>query len=197
MMPETSFGTWLRSRRRLLDLTQQALADQAGCARVTVRHIESGVLKPSRELALILLEKLAIPAIERPQWTLFARGLAGMPTRPDGAFAEKTLTNLPLFLTTFIGRKKEQAQIIELISKHRLLTLTGSGGVGKTRLAVKVAEQVLAGYENGVWMAELASLSEPELVPQTVAGLFGLVVQSDIPATEMLVNFLRTKTLLL
>src|SRR5512137_1984714 len=113
MMPETSFGTWLRSRRRLLDLTQQALADQVGCARVTVRHIESGVLKPSRELAQLLLEKLAIPEIERPHWILFARGLAGMPTKPDSAFTDKALTNLPAFLTTFIGRTKEQAKIIE------------------------------------------------------------------------------------
>ncbi len=197
MMPETGFGTWLRSRRRLLDLTQQALADQAGCARVTVRRLEFGALKPSRELALILLEKLAIPEIERPHWILFARGLAGMPTKPDGAFADKALTNLPAFLTTFIGRKKEQAEIIELISKHRLVTLTGSGGVGKTRLTVKVGEQLLADHGNGVWLAELASLSEPELLPQTVAAVFGLVAQSDIPASEMLVNFLRAKTLLL
>jgi predicted ATPase/DNA-binding XRE family transcriptional regulator len=197
MITETGFGTWLRSRRRLLDLTQQALADQVGCARVTVRHIESGVLKPSRELALILLEKLAIPEIERPHWILFARGLAGMPTKLDGAFAEKPLTNLPAFLTTFIGRKKEQAEIIELISKYRLVTLTGSWGVGKTRLAVKVAEQLLADQGNGVWLAELATLSDQEILPQTVAGLFGLVAQSDIPASEMLVNFLRTKNLLL
>src|SRR5512143_766989 len=103
MMPETGFGTWLRSRRRLLDLTQQALADQVGCARITVRRLESGVLKPSRELAQLLLEKLAIPEIERPQWTLFARGLAGMPTKPDDALADKPLTNLTVFLTTFIG----------------------------------------------------------------------------------------------
>jgi transcriptional regulator with XRE-family HTH domain len=104
MITETGFGTWLRSRRRLLDLTQQALANQAGCARITVRRLESGALKPSRELTLILLEKLAIPEIERPHWTLFARGLAGMPTKPYGSFAEKALTNLPAFLTTFIGR---------------------------------------------------------------------------------------------
>lgn len=197
MMTETGFGTWLRSRRRLLDMTQQALADQVGCARITVRRIESGALKPSRELTLILLEKLTIPEIERLQWTRFARGLSGMPTKPDGSFADKPLTNLPAFLTTFIGRKKEQAEIIKLISKYRLVTLTGSGGVGKTRLAVKVGEQLLADYGNGAWLAELASLSDPELLPQTVAGLFRLAAQSNIPSTEMLVNFLRTKTLLL
>ena len=194
MITEIGFGTWLRSRRRLLDLTQQALADQASCARITVRRIESGALKPSRELTLILLEKLAIPEVERLQWTLFARGLSGLPTRTDASFADNPLTNLPVFLTTFIGREKEQAEIIELISKYRLVTLTGSGGVGKTRLAVKVGEQLLADYGNGVWLAELASLNNPELLPQTVAGLFGLAAQSNIPSTVMLVNFLRTKT---
>jgi len=197
MITETGFGTWLRSRRRLLDLTQQALADQVGCARITMRRIESGVLKPSRELTLILLEKLAIPESERLQWARFARGLSGMPTKPDDSFADKPLTNLPVFLTTFIGRKKEQAEIISLIGKYRLVTLTGSGGIGKTRLSVKIGEQLLADYGNGVWLAELASLSDPDLLPQTVAGLFGLTAQSNIPSTEMLVNFLRTKTLLL
>src|SRR5688572_5076485 len=97
MAMENSFGTWLRSRRRLLDLTQRALADQVGCARITVRRIESGALKPSRELALILLEKLGIPEIERPHWVLFARGLASIPARPDGSFPDKPFTNLPVF----------------------------------------------------------------------------------------------------
>ncbi len=205
MTRENSFGAWLRSRRRLLDLTQQALADQAGCARITLRRIESGALKPSRELALILLEKLGIPELERPHWVLFARALSSMPAGPGNSPAhgpgvasrDKPFTNQPVFLTTFIGREKEQAQIIELIGKHRMLTLTGSGGIGKTRLSVKVAEQLLADHGDGVWLVELASLSDPELVPQTVAALFGLAAQSDIPSTEILVNFLRAKTLLL
>src|SRR5689334_16878989 len=119
MTRENGFGIWLRSRRRLLDLTQQELADQTGCARITVRRIESGALKPSKELALILLEKLGIPELERPHWVLFARTLAGMPARPGDPSAhhpgvssgEKPFTNLPVFLTTFIGREKEQAQI--------------------------------------------------------------------------------------
>jgi len=64
---EISFGEWLRQRRRMLDLTQQALADQIGCARITLRRIESGGRRPSKELAQILLSKLGVPEIERPQ----------------------------------------------------------------------------------------------------------------------------------
>ena len=196
MPTETSFGNWLRSRRRLLDLTQQALADQAGCARITVRRIKSGALKPSRELAFILLEAIGVPQIELIQWIRFPRGLSGMPTKPEASYADRPLTNLPGFLTTFFGRKKEQAQIIKLIGKYRLVTLTGSGGVGKTRLAVKVGEQLLADYGNGIWLVELASLSNPELLPLTVSEVFGLSAQSGIPPTEILVNFLRKKTIL-
>src|SRR5829696_945428 len=69
---DLSFGEWLRQRRRMLDLTQQALADQVGCARITLRRIESGARKPSKQLANILLDKLGIPEIERPQWVSFA-----------------------------------------------------------------------------------------------------------------------------
>jgi predicted ATPase len=58
------------------------------------------------------------------------------------------------------------------------VTLTGAGGVGKTRISLKVGEQVLGEYANGVWLAELAPLSDPELLPQTVASVFGIVSQS-------------------
>jgi transcriptional regulator with XRE-family HTH domain len=71
MATEIPFGSWLRQRRRMLDLTQQELADQAGCARITLRRIESGELKPSKELARILLEKVGIPAQEHESWIRF------------------------------------------------------------------------------------------------------------------------------
>src|SRR5215468_7675743 len=128
MPKEISFGAWLRHRRRTLDLTQQALADQVGCARITLRRIEADALKPSKELALILLEKLGIPELERPQWMLFARGLVGLPTPPVDMSGSQPLSNLPASLTTFIGREKEQAEIIKQIRRYRLVTLTGPGG---------------------------------------------------------------------
>jgi class 3 adenylate cyclase/DNA-binding XRE family transcriptional regulator len=79
MTEDITFGTWLRQRRRSLDLTQQALAEQAGCARITLRRIEADELRPSKELALILLEKLGVPKAEHEPWVRFARGLAGLP----------------------------------------------------------------------------------------------------------------------
>jgi non-specific serine/threonine protein kinase len=197
MTDEIHFGEWLRKQRRSLDLTQRALAAQAGCAEITLRRIEDGTLKPSKELAFILLEKLGVPQMERPQWMLFARGLSGFPTSPIDSSASQPLTNLPAPLTTFIGREKEQAEIIKLTRKHRLATLTGPGGVGKTRLSIQVGEQVLADYANGVWLIELASLNDPALLPQTVMALFGLVVQANTSPTENLINFLRAKTSLL
>ncbi len=195
MQEEISFGTWLRKQRRSLDLSQKTLADQVGCAEVTLRRIEAGRLKPSNELAGILLEKLGIPEIERPQWIAFARGLSGFPLSIAPS-SNKPITNLPAQLTTFIGRAKEQKDVIRLLAKHRLVTLTGSGGVGKTRLSIKVGEKVLGNYTEGVWFAELASLSNPALIAQTFAALFGLTTQSTISFTDLLINFLRAKSIL-
>src|SRR5688500_16078093 len=145
MQEEISFGVWLRKQRRALDLTRQAFADQVGCAEVTLRRIEVGTLKPSKELATILLEKLGIPETERSQWLSFARGLSGFPSQSLPSLTAPK-SNLPAPLTTFIGREKEQADVIQLLTKRRLVTLTGSGGVGKTRLSIRVGEQALENY---------------------------------------------------
>ena len=197
MKQEISFGTWARNQRRSLDLTRQALANQVGCAEVTLRRIENDTLKPSKELALILLEKLGIPENDRQQWVQFARGLTGYPQQSIDSPPAKPLTNLPLQLSTFVGREKEQMEIIQHIHKHRLVTLTGSGGVGKTRLAIKIGKQLLGDYSNGVWLLELAALNDPALLPQTIATTFGLVTNSNAPLVDVLINFLRNKNILL
>jgi predicted ATPase/DNA-binding XRE family transcriptional regulator len=196
MQDEISFGHWLRKQRRTLDLTRQAFANQVGCAEVTLRRIEAGTLRPSKELANILLEKLSIPEVQRPQWISFARGLTGIPTQTSLS-SKKQKSNLSAPLTSFIGREKEQADVIRLLGKRRLVTLTGSGGVGKSRLSVKVGEQILENYADGVWFVEMASLSDPAQLAQTVTALFGIASQADIPHAELLVNFLRPKSLLL
>src|SRR5215218_7770624 len=78
--------------------------------------------------------------------------------------------NLPLELTSFIGRERDVAEVKRLLADRRLLTLFGSGGCGKTRLALAVAQDLVGEFEEGgVWWVELASLSEPKLVPRAVA----------------------------
>src|SRR6185503_9848760 len=104
MQEEISFGKWLRKQRRALDLTRQAFADQVGCAEVTLRRMEAGTLKPSKELASIVLEKLGVAEAEWSQWISFARGLSDFP-HPVSSSSNKRITNLPVPLTTFIGRE--------------------------------------------------------------------------------------------
>src|SRR5512136_2752375 len=116
------FGIWLRGERRRLDLSRQVLAGRAGCAEITLRRIESGTLKPSKELARILLEQVGIPASEHERWIPFARGLSGHPDQVGEPLEAGPRSNLPVFLTTFIGRTREIAEIKYLLSKYRLVT---------------------------------------------------------------------------
>ncbi|HEU0291921.1 MAG TPA: AAA family ATPase [Anaerolineales bacterium] len=121
MQEEISFGVWLRKQRRALDLSQQAFADQVGCAEVTLRRIEAGTLKPSKELASILLEKLGIPKAEWPQWIAFARGISGLPTQSLPS-SSKPKSDLPEPITAFIGQKKEQPEGTRLLTQPALVT---------------------------------------------------------------------------
>jgi predicted ATPase len=105
--------------------------------------------------------------------------------------------NLPRQLTSFIGREREMGEVKEFLATTRLLTLTGSGGCGKTRLALQVAADLLEAYADGVWLVELAALADPTLVPQTVASALGVREQPVRPLTETLVDYLQPKVLLL
>jgi non-specific serine/threonine protein kinase len=199
-MPESiSFGTWLRQQRRTLDLTQKAFAEQVGCAEITVRRMEADEYKPSSELAFVLFEKLGIPELERPQWVRFARGLAEYPKpHATSSSPREQKTNLPIPLTSFIGREKEVERIQQRLAAHRLVTLIGVGGIGKTRLSQQVANQLIDNYANGVWLVEFAALNDPMLVPQSVATVFGIQQGASHSAlVETLIRFLRAKTMLM
>ena len=106
--------------------------------------------------------------------------------------------NLPFQLTNLVGREREIGEVGRLLAEARLLTLTGPGGCGKTRLALAVAARVLEGFEDGVWLVELASLWDPDLVPQAVASVLGVREAPGTTLTESLTDYLRSrKTLLL
>ena len=106
-------------------------------------------------------------------------------------------TNLPLQLTSFVGRSDEIAAIKQRLPGTRLLTLTGFGGCGKTRLALQVAAESLEEHPDGVWLVELAALSDPALVVQTVASVLGMSEQPGIPLQQTLIDNLKSKKLLL
>ena len=106
-------------------------------------------------------------------------------------------SNLPVQLTSFIGRKSNLAELERLLCEARLITLTGTGGCGKTRLAVQIASTVKGGYEDGVWWVDLASISDSALVPQLIVHTFGLRPVADQPMMDMLIGFVRPKKLLL
>ena len=105
--------------------------------------------------------------------------------------------NLPLQLTSFIGREREVAEVSGCWSETRLLTLTGSGGSGKTRLALEAAAGLLSDFEDGVWWVELASLTDPALVPQAVGSALGLRDEAKRPLLDQLGDHLCGKRMLL
>ena len=127
--------------------------------------------------------QLLHPKLAAPFPTL--RSLASLPN------------NLPLQPTSFVGRESELTQICTLLTTARLLTLTGSGGCGKTRLALQVAADLLDGEGDGAWLVELAPLTDPNLVPATIASVLGLKEEPGKPITQSLVEYLKNKHLLL
>jgi predicted ATPase/DNA-binding SARP family transcriptional activator len=102
--------------------------------------------------------------------------------------------NLPFQISTFIGRERELEEIVNLISRYRLVTLVGPGGIGKTRLSLRIGEQLLNEYSGGIWLVELASLNDPVRVPLSVATVFGLAEGSEGSILEKLILILRAKS---
>src|SRR6266545_3268645 len=106
-------------------------------------------------------------------------------------------TNLPAQLTSFVGREQAITDVTQLLTTARLVTLTGPGGTGKTRLALQVAAGVLEAYSDGVWLVELAPLADAALIPRAVASALGLREEAGRPILATLTDFLRARHLLL
>ena len=105
--------------------------------------------------------------------------------------------NLPIQLTSFVGRGREIAEVRERLATARQLTLTGTGGVGKTRLALEVAARVLEDFHDGVWWVDLSTLSEVALLPQAVAAILNVQEETGRPLTASLADYLLHKKVLL
>ena len=104
--------------------------------------------------------------------------------------------NLPEPLNSFVGREPEAAKVRQMLATSRLVTLTGIGGTGKTRLTLHVAQEVLGGYPDGVWFVELAPLTEGARVAQVIASTLGAKDEGGVPVTEALLRFVRDRKLL-
>jgi predicted ATPase/class 3 adenylate cyclase/predicted negative regulator of RcsB-dependent stress response len=105
--------------------------------------------------------------------------------------------NLPVPVTSFVGREKEIAEVKRLLSSSRLVTLTGPGGTGKTRLALQVAGELLESYPDGVWFVELAPLADAALIPATTVASLRINNMPGLPHRQALFEFLRSKSLLI
>jgi predicted ATPase/transcriptional regulator with XRE-family HTH domain len=210
--PET-FGHWLRHLRKAKDLTQEELADLVGCASETIRKIEAGGRKPSRQMAELLAECLDVPQEERPAFIQFARvgaeteeqGLTGLPEllHPHAADTlpppPRERTNLPIWPTSFIGREKERAKVRELLMQGPpvLLTLTGPPGIGKTRLSFQVAFDLLDEFCDGVFYVALSPVTDPALVIAAINQTLKIKETPNQDRIELLKNYLHDKQMLL
>lgn len=182
-MHTRSFGGWIKQRRKMLDLTQEQLAQQVGCAVITIKKFEADQRRPSVQMAQRLADQLIIPAEERAVFMERARGplsLQALPpirsTDPLHAPQPLSLPALPVALTPLIGRLQERAIISSSLLRPaiRLVTLVGPPGVGKTRLGVEVAADLRDHFADGVLLVALASLTDAARVLPTIARQIGL-----------------------
>lgn len=200
----TSFGYWVRRRRKALDLTQAALAQAVGCALVTLKKIEWDERRPSPQMAERLADCLAISPAEKDQFLRLARGEFVTVTLSPSAGVEAHFFkhNLPAQATPFIGRKKELADVVRRFSDPtcRLLTLVGPGGISKTRLAIQTAQTIIetgTGFTHGLAFVSLTGVSSIGGMISAMAEAVKFTFYSNVPPRQQLLNYLRERNLLL
>ena len=194
-----SFGDWLKARRKALDLTQEELSARAGCSVFALRKIESGERRPSKQLAGLLAAALEIPEADRPTFIRIARGdltlerVASISdSKPASDSSEPAPHHLPLPPTPLLGRDPELAAMDRIFNEPpcRLLTLTGMGGIGKTRLAMEFASRQQGRFPGGVHYVPLASINSAELIVPAIAEVLKFTFSGPADLQEQLFGYL-------
>jgi non-specific serine/threonine protein kinase len=190
-----TFGDLLRRHRNAAGLTQEDLAERSGLSVDTISLLERGEhRRPHRYTTKSLAEALALSQSDRIRFETSARKPAGSTTARATQPAD-----LPSPLTPFIGREREAEEVRNrlLLPHARVLTLTGPGGVGKTRLGLELARQVQDRFADGVCFVALAPISDPALVPSAIAEALRVKQDAGQSAAEALERYLRDRQLLL
>jgi predicted ATPase/class 3 adenylate cyclase len=177
------FGTAVNRAARLMAV---AHGGQVVCSSATAGVVDA-------EVVLMDLGEHRLRDLDRPMRVFQVGGGSFGELRSLDAFPG----NLPLQVTSFIGRDAEVAAVSDLLVQSRLVTLTGVGGVGKTRLALQAAAEALPRYRDGAWLVELGPVRDGAQVVDAVTGAFSLTVAPGVPPADGLVEFLRTKQLVL
>ena len=206
---ERDFGVWLRQARTELDLTQEALAELAGCSVQTVRSFESGRRRPSRDMAGRLADVLQVPLTERDMFVRVARAPLGSHLVHDGPDARASAVpvqprvgprlSVPLPPEALIGRHADLLRLREalLTDGRRLVTVLGPGGIGKTRIALQVAADLAPHFDDSAVFVPLAAATNPADVITTIMETVGAPPPVAQPPERVLLAFLRERAMLL
>jgi len=188
-----SFGDLLRRFRRACRVSQSELALEAGFSAVYIGMLERGQRQPPEATIQALARALTLTEdqIDRLRRATMPTSSPGAEPRADG--------RLPHALTSFVGRRREIAVVCEMLHDPgvRLVTLTGPGGVGKTRLAIEVARSLRMDVDDGVVFVPLQALSHPDSVPRAVADSLGVRPKPGTSISKLLCEYLSAKHLLL
>ena len=190
-----SFASHLRTLRLARGLTQQDLAERSGVSVRSVSDLEREVsVRPHRDTAVMLADGLGLAGVERD---VFLHEARGQPRWPAGS-SRSALLPLPAPANPLLGRDGQLQDIEEMLLRRRVrfLTLTGTGGVGKTRLAIEAARRLSSHFGDGVVLVRLDGLRDPSLVLPTLASALGLQETAGVSARAQLVTYLASRQIL-